>query len=226
MTRYNLIQKQLVEPNVIAWQDYTHHQFVEELAKGILPKSSFQHYLQQDYLFLKHYARAYALAIYKSDSIAEMAPSFSCLQGLIGSELKLHLDYCQQWGVDAQAIEALEEGVATVAYTRFVIDTGLAGDLLDLLVALAPCALGYAEIGTRLYSAASSVQNENPYWPWVEAYAGDEFIFSVNSQLSFLEKKLNQIPLDSPRWAKLQRIFCTATKMEFAFWQQGLTFNS
>lgn len=225
MTAFNLLQTQLVEPNATAWKDYTHHAFVEELAKGVLPVSCFQHYLQQDYLFLKHYARAYALAIYKSDNIADMEPSFTCLQGLLGGELTLHLSYCQEWGLDAQAIEALEEGVATVAYTRFVIDTGVAGDLLDLLVALAPCALGYAEIGKRLYNATSSVSKGNPYWPWVEMYASDDFVASVNNQLSFLEKKLNEIPLDSPRWAKLQRIFCTATKMESAFWLQGLVVN-
>jgi len=36
-----------------------------------LAEVSFHHYLQQDFLFLKHYARAFALAIYKSQSLAQ-----------------------------------------------------------------------------------------------------------------------------------------------------------
>jgi len=45
------------------WQAYTRHRFLRELATGMLPKAAFQHYLQQDYLFLIHFARAYALAV-------------------------------------------------------------------------------------------------------------------------------------------------------------------
>ncbi len=46
--------------------------------------------------------------------------------------------------------------------TRFVLDRGMAGDLLDLHVALAPCVLGYAEIGTALEHQATV---ENRYVP-------------------------------------------------------------
>ncbi len=47
-------------------------------------------------------------------------------------------------------MSAATEAGATVAYTRFVLERGLAGDLLDLLTALAPCIVGYAEIGREL----------------------------------------------------------------------------
>jgi len=46
----------------------------------------------------------------------------------------------------ASAPEAME----TMAYTRFVLERGLAGDLLDSQVALAPCLVGYGESGERL----------------------------------------------------------------------------
>lgn len=40
------------------WQEYTEHQFVQQLAQGTLPKACFQHYLKQDYCYLLHYVRA------------------------------------------------------------------------------------------------------------------------------------------------------------------------
>ncbi|MHC6804344.1 thiaminase II/PqqC family protein, partial [Vibrio antiquarius] len=43
------------------WQEYTEHAFVQQLAKGTLAQPCFLHYLKQDFLFLKQYARAYAL---------------------------------------------------------------------------------------------------------------------------------------------------------------------
>lgn len=42
------------------WQEYTEHAFVQQLALGTLPQPCFLHYLKQDFLFLKQYARAYA----------------------------------------------------------------------------------------------------------------------------------------------------------------------
>ena len=54
------------------WPAYTRHEFVRRLATGDLPQAAFRHYLIQDYLFLLHFARAWGLAIYKSDTLAEM----------------------------------------------------------------------------------------------------------------------------------------------------------
>ena len=48
------------------WRAYTEHPFTNGLADGSLPEAAFRHYLVQDYLFLIEFARAYALAVYKS----------------------------------------------------------------------------------------------------------------------------------------------------------------
>ena len=54
------------------WTRYVDHPFVRALGDGTLPKPAFQHYLKQDYLFLIQFARAYALAGYKSATLAEL----------------------------------------------------------------------------------------------------------------------------------------------------------
>ncbi|NDA18608.1 MAG: hypothetical protein EBZ11_04105 [Alphaproteobacteria bacterium] len=55
-----------------AWQDYVCHEFVTQLGDGSLPRPAFLHYLVQDYLFLIHFSRAWALAVTKADEVAEM----------------------------------------------------------------------------------------------------------------------------------------------------------
>jgi thiaminase len=52
------------------WRAYTEHPFIVGLADGTLPETAFRHYLVQDYLFLIEFARAYALAVYKSPQLA------------------------------------------------------------------------------------------------------------------------------------------------------------
>ena len=49
-----------------------------------------------------------------------------------------------------------------LAYTRYVLDAGMRGDLLALKVALAPCVIGYAEIATRLASRPDADAATNP----------------------------------------------------------------
>jgi thiaminase/transcriptional activator TenA len=72
-------------------------------------------------------------------------------------------------------MQAAPEGVATMAYTRYVMERGMAGDLLDLYAALAPCVLGYAEIGLALAADPATQRDGNPYADWIDMYAGDEY---------------------------------------------------
>ncbi len=216
------VEKKLVPACQQDWDDYIDHAFVQQLGNGSLPKPCFEHYLQQDFLFLKQYARAWALAIYKSDTLQQMRANMPAVQGLLDHEIGLHIEYCAEWGLTEAQLEQVPEATATVAYTRYVLDCGQRGDQLDLHVALAPCSLGYAVIGRQLAAAASTVLQGNPYRPWIEMYAGEEFQAGVQQHMQYLNTLLAELPDDSPRWARLQQIFSTATRMEVAFWQQGL----
>lgn len=112
------------------------------------------------------------------------------------------------------------EAVETVAYTRFVLERGTAGDLLDLLdlhVALAPCVLGYAEIGTVL---AQSLDSANPYAAWIAAYAGAEYQQAARDAEATLQRAGTHSGA-AARLSGLQADFNTAVRLETAFWDMG-----
>src|SRR3954471_25083247 len=114
------------------WQAYTRHEFVLDLARGDLPEAAFRRYLVQDYLFLLHFARAWGLAVYKSETLAEMRRAQALLAATLDVEIGLHVEYCRGWGLSEAAMAVEPEAPETIAYTRFVLDRGLAGDRLDL----------------------------------------------------------------------------------------------
>lgn len=203
------------------WEAYIGHAFVRALGAGTLDRACFEHYLRQDYVFLKHFARAYALAVYKSPTLADMRHAKDVLGALLDEEMALHVEYCAGFGVGEAEMEAEPEAAANLAYTRFVLDTGHRGDLLDLYVSLAPCVIGYAEVARRLLAWSGTRLEGNPYRGWVETYAADGYQALAAGAAAQLDDLMNR--LGGPaRLPALQRIFADATRLEVGFWQMGL----
>jgi thiaminase (transcriptional activator TenA) len=197
------------------WPAYTRHEFVLALARGDLPEAAFHRYLVQDYLFLLHFARAWGLAVYKSDSLPEMRRAQSLVAATLDIEIGLHLEYCRGWGLS----EA--EASQTIAYTRFVLDRGVAGDRLDLEVALAPCMIGYAEIAAERIADPATRRDGNPYREWLDMYAGPEYQSLARDCAAALDEQFARRGGEG-RVPALAASFATATRLEADFWQMGL----
>ena len=203
------------------WRAYIEHDFVRTLGAGTLAEDAFRHYLKQDYLFLIHFARAYALAAYKSPTLADLRQAHEGLKAIIDVELGLHVSYCHEWGISEAQLAELPEARATLAYTRYVLDTGNRGDLLDLHVALAPCLVGYGEIANWLNGRPDTVRGEaNPYDAWIAMYESQAFQAAMRAEREWLDSRLADVT--PARFAELTRIFRDATRLEIDFWQMGL----
>lgn len=203
------------------WERYTRHGFVRRLGDGSLPLICFRRYLEQDYLFLIHFARAYGLAAFKADTLADIRAAAVGLSAIVNHEIDLHVRTCSAWGLSEEALAAVPEDRATMAYTRFALERGLAGDLLDLQVALAPCIVGYAEIGRDLNADPRTVRAGNPYREWIETYAADDYQ-SVAAQHVAQMDRLMQRRGSPARLAALRETFAYAARLEADFWQMAL----
>ncbi|MEQ8585293.1 MAG: thiaminase II [Thalassobaculaceae bacterium] len=205
-----------------AWRRYTEHPFVRGLADGTLPEAAFRHYLAQDYLFLIHFARAYALAVYKADDLADMRAAAGTVNALLDTEMSLHVQYCAGWGLTEAEMAAVPEDPACVAYTRYVLDRGMAGDVLDLHAALAPCVVGYGVIGARLAADPATKRGDgNPYDAWIAMYSGEEYLDVVRASVAQIDRLAAKRGGDA-RFDSLAATFAAATELEVDFWQMGL----
>lgn len=205
------------------WGAYTSHAFVQGLGDGTLPQEAFLKYLVQDYVFLTHYARAWALAVTKAETLPEMQLCASTLDVLVNQEMQLHVGICAQHGLSEQDLFNAPEEIANLAYTRYVLDAGHSGDFLDLMAALAPCVMGYGEIGLAL---AKSAAPDTPYRAWIDTYASDDFQSACEDVGRLIDQavalRIGDAPHASPRWARLTQRFQMATRLEIGFWQMGL----
>jgi thiaminase (transcriptional activator TenA) len=202
------------------WRAYTEHPFTTGMADGTLPEAAFRHYLGQDYLFLIEFARAYALAVYKSPQLADMREASSGLSAILNVEMNLHVKLCAGWGLSPGDLEHAPPAAEMLAYTRYVLDTGMRGDLLALKVALAPCVIGYAEIATRLAALPGASAATNPYRVWIDEYAGAPYQEVAAKARAHLDR-LADLYATPAREAELIAIFKEATRLETDFWAMG-----
>ncbi|KAI0200485.1 Rapamycin-insensitive companion of mTOR, N-term-domain-containing protein [Astrocystis sublimbata] len=207
----------LSRPDVApVWHRFVNHPFVLAMGNGELPLESFKGYLVQDYLYLVHFARANALASYKSKNMQDIAAGAKIVQH-IHTEMKLHIDYCQSFGIEKNEIEATEEHQACTAYTRYVLDIGQSEDWLGLQIALAPCLLGYGAIAKQLHGDPCTKTEGNTYWPWILNYVADDYVQAVQTGCELIER--NAVLHSPSRIEELVKIFIHATKMEIGFWE-------
>lgn len=219
---YGKVFAALRAANETAWRGYTRHAFVQQLGDGSLPREAFLHYLRQDYVFLIHFSRAWALAIVKSQTLAEMQGAVGTVNALISEEIQLHIETCKAAGISEEELFETSERPENLAYTRFVLEAGYSGDLLDLLAALVPCVLGYGEIGAALKAEASS----KSYQDWIDTYSGEEYQGACRAVGRLFDavciSRIGENFENSPRWASISQTFKTATELEIGFWQMGL----
>ncbi|GJN71684.1 hypothetical protein PLICBS_005752 [Purpureocillium lilacinum] len=198
------------------WKEFVYHPFVMALGDGTLPHESFKGYIIQDYLYLIHFARANALAGYKTTYITDIARSSESV-GHIMHELKLHISYCESFGISVAEMRATEEKQACTAYTRYVLDIGQSEDWLALQMAIAPCLLGYGAVAKMLHAHPDTRRDGNTFWPWIENYIADDYVAAVKLGSELIEDNMRrQAP---SRVEELVKIFIHALKMEIGFWE-------
>jgi thiaminase/transcriptional activator TenA len=202
------------------WRAYTEHPFTNGMADGSLPEAAFRHYLVQDYLFLIEFARAYALSVYKSPSLVDMREGAAGLSAILDVEMDLHVKLCAGWGLSPADLEQAPPAAEMLAYTRYVLDTGMRGDLLALKVSLAPCVIGYAEIATRLAAYSDAQVSTNPYRDWIAEYAGAPYQEVAAKARAHLDRLADRYATPA-REAELAAIFREATRLEADFWEMG-----
>jgi len=202
------------------WEAYVSHPFVAAIAAGTLPRAEFLAWMVQDYLYLIHYTRAYALLVYKSVTTGQMRTAAGIVHGLLNDEMSLHRRQLAAAGIPEEAIDATPETLETLAYSRYILDRGQAGDVLDLTVTLSACLAGYGEIGLRLLADPATRLEGNPYRDWIETYGGDDYSALVRVGLDRLEE-LSAAHGGEARYPMLLKQFREAVRLETAFWNAG-----
>jgi thiaminase/transcriptional activator TenA len=201
-----------VEP---IWAAQMEHPFVKGLGDGTLDEEIFKRWVLQDYRYLEEYARVFAWAAAKADELRSMAWYAAVLDLTLNTEMELHRQYAERFGLSLEDLESEPMWPTTRAYTDFLVRTAADGDMADLLAALLPCTWGYVDLAQRL--AERNPPEDQRYADWIAQYASREFAEARD----WLRDELDRVAGD-PREAKRERlkeIFVTSSRYEWQFWE-------
>lgn len=197
------------------WEAQLEHPFVAGLADGTLEEERFERWVRQDYRYLKEFARVFAWAVAKADSLDSMGWYAAVLDLTLNTEMDLHRGYAARFGLSPEDLEATEVWPTTRAYTDFLVRVSADGDMLDLLAALLPCAWGYLWLARRMKEGG--LPDDARYADWIEMYASDDFAEAAGWLRAEMDR-LGAAVTDEKR-AKLEEIFLVSSRYEARFWE-------
>lgn len=197
------------------WRAQLDHPFVRGLGDGTLEEERFKRWVRQDYVYLKEFARVFAWAVAKADTLEAMGWYAGVLHLTLNTEMQLHRDYASRFGITEEELEAEVMWPTTRAYTDFLVRTSADGDMAELLAALLPCAWGYVYIAQRL--ARAEPPEDQRYADWIAQYASEEFADAAR----WLRAELDRVAGDAgpERRRSLAEIFVLSSRYEGRFWE-------
>ena len=194
------------------------HPFLAGLTDGTLPEECFRHYVLQDALYLRDYARALSLAGVRSPGEDTLVMFNEHSAGAIMVERSLHDSFLKDLGIPEEELDRTPMSPTTLAYTSYLLRTASLGDYTEVLGAVLPCYWIYAEVGKALLEKGSP---NTTYQKWVETYGGEDFNALVEAVLDVTDRACEDL---SPyRRKKVTESFVTTSRYEWMFWDMGWT---
>ena len=182
--------------------------FVKRIQNGDLPLQNFQNYIAQDAEFLEAFARAYGLAIAKSNDRKSLTILSNLLVGVI-NEVKLHDSYATRWEVN---LEKIIIHPATKNYTDFLYEVSNSNSMCAIISAMIPCMRLYAWLGMKLKEI--KLCESNKYNEWIQTYSSVEF----RELVSTIEALLN-IYFKKEEVKEIHYLYSRAMHLELSFFE-------
>ncbi|MGW9114429.1 bifunctional hydroxymethylpyrimidine kinase/phosphomethylpyrimidine kinase [Microbacterium sp. NPDC055683] len=179
--------------------------FVAALGDGTLDEADFAHYLAQDSLYLRGYARVLSRAADLAPTLEEQAFWAGSAHTCLETELSLHRARVGD--------EPAEESAETAAYLSHL--RAASGDHATLVAALLPCFWLYQDVAERL---AARRRPGHPYADWLEMYASDAFALSTREAIRWTQRAAHGA--DDAALARMRAAFLASARHELAFFAQ------
>ena len=189
--------ERLLNASKTIWDAYNEHPFVLGIQNGTLERDKFRYYIMQDFLYLKDYAKTYAVGVAKAKSV-ETANLFAKYINVMNGELDVHKGYMGKFAVTQEEIDAMKPSLDNLSYTSYMVRVAYDESEVEVLAAVLSCAYSYEVIAKKIVANRPE---------------GNVILIETLDRLSahYTEEQLRH----------LEDIFIACSRYEMAFWQMA-----
>jgi thiaminase/transcriptional activator TenA len=192
------------------------HPFLVELVDGTLDEQAFQHYIIQDTLYIREYARVHSIAAGRAESSDDMLRFSQLASEIVHAEQTFHADFFRDWGLSDEDVWMTLPAPTNLAYTSYMLAVAYSGTFAESVGAVLPCSWIYLKVGKKLAETGSA----SPlYQRWIDLYAGDEYEAMIQDVLA-IANRIGASADDRQR-ERVARHFVTGARFEWMFWDMG-----
>lgn len=185
------------------------HPFLTGLTDGTLPHPAFAHFIAQDAIYLRGYARALAVLAARAPTAADTTMFAEHAAGAIAAEQDMHAELSEALGL----VDEPEPAPTTLAYTSYLLATCHQASFAEGLGAVLPCYWIYARVGEALAAGSSP---DPLYARWIAMYGGEEFQAVVDAVLAVTDRVGAE--LAAGERDRVRGHFVTTARYEWMFW--------
>lgn len=200
------------------WNEYNEHPFVKGIEDGTLDRDKFRYYIKQDYLYLKEYAKVFAIGVAKAKS-TETALLFSKYISVMNGELDVHSGYMGRFNISLEEIDNAKASIDNLSYTSYMLRVAYEEGEAEILSAILSCAYSYEVIAKKIVKNNPESVNDEFYGAWIKGYSSEEYSKGNKVLLDTLDR-LTEDYTES-RIAHLTDIFVACSRYELMFWDMA-----
>ena len=210
--------ERLLNASKTIWDAYNEHPFVLGIQNGTLERDKFRYYIMQDFLYLKDYAKTYAVGVAKAKSV-ETANLFAKYINVMNGELDVHKGYMGKFAVTQEEIDAMKPSLDNLSYTSYMVRVAYDESEVEVLAAVLSCAYSYEVIARRIVAERPDAPNHPLYGRWVRGYITERY--TGNNVI--LKDMLERLTADytEAQLRELEEIFTACSRYEASFWDMA-----
>jgi thiaminase (transcriptional activator TenA) len=192
------------------------HPFITGLTDGTLPEAAFAHFIVQDAIYLRDYARALAVVASRAPDSGATRMFARHAADAVAAELELHASLLPELGISPAAAAAAEPSPVNLAYSSYLLATARGGSYAEGVGVVLPCYWLYWEVGKHLLSKGSP---DPRFQRWISTYSGDEFAAVVRDVIA--EADSIGTVISGPERSAVARHYRTTSRYEWMFWDSA-----
>jgi thiaminase/transcriptional activator TenA len=170
------------QQNESNYQAIIQQAFNQELMNGTLARDKFAYYIEQDSFYLQHFARVLAHIAARLDNSHDILQFLDFAKGAIVAEQQVvHEHFRQQMNLKVSG----QISPASLGYTSYLHFCSHNQAVEVAIAAVLPCFWIYYQLGCHIQQSSAA---NNPYQPWVDNYAGEDFARGVSAAIEICDR--------------------------------------